>query len=199
MVGIDRDGRIERGETTRRLLVATATRLFAERGYDATSIEAVLEAAGVSRGALYHHFTGKDALFLACFEAMEQANVARLVAAAEAGTTDPVETLRRGCDLFLDLAADPAVRQITLIDAPAVLGWQQWREADERYGFGLLKGVLQAIADEGRLAGPVDTLAHLLLASLMEAAMVIARAPRPARARDEVGEALRTLVDGIIR
>src|SRR5207248_5517710 len=89
---------------------------------------------------------------------------------------DPVRILRAGCARWIALAEDPAVRQIILTDAPAVLGWQRWREIDERYGFGLLKHGVQAVADAGRLAvDDVDVVAHVLLGAMNEAAMLVAR------------------------
>src|SRR5258706_8666651 len=127
--------KIAQGETTRGQLVVIGRRLFAAHGYDATSIEAVLREAKISRGALYHHFDGKEALFAAVLETVE-ADVAAAIAKAAAGVADPVAAFRAGCDAWLRLARDPVVRQIALIDAPAVVGGQQWRALDERHAFG---------------------------------------------------------------
>src|SRR4029453_5269277 len=135
--------RIEEGQATRRELLRIATRLFVAHGYQGTSIEAVLREAGISRGALYHHFDGKEALFAAVLDQVE-ADIAGTVAAAGGGIDDPVEALRAGCHAWLRLAREPTVRRIALVDAPAVVGWEKWREMDERYAFGLLKGALVA-------------------------------------------------------
>jgi len=168
--------KIAQGQETREQLVAIGRRLFAAHGYDGTSIDDVLGAAGISRGALYHHFDGKQALFAAVLEAVES-DVARAIAKAAADATDPVAAFRAGCDAWLRLARDPVVRQIALLDAPAVVGWQQWRAIDERYAFGLLKGGLEAVAAAGRIpADLVEVLAHMLLAALAEVALVVARA-----------------------
>jgi AcrR family transcriptional regulator len=177
-----------RGQATRDQLVAIARRLFAERGYEGASIEAVLRESGASRGALYHHFDSKEALFEATLEAVE-ADIARQTAAAARGATDPVAALRAGCLAWVRLAGDPVVQRIVLIDAPAVLGWERWRAMDERHGFGLLKRALQAAAEGGRLPGDlVDAFAHMLLAALNEIALLVARAEdRDAAIRD--GEA----------
>ena len=113
-----------KGLTTRRNIVDSATTLFTERGYEATSIEVVLEKSGISRGALYHHFDSKEALYVAVLEAVE-ARVADATAAASRHLSDPREALRAGCNAWIELAGDPAVRQIVLHDAPAVVGWQQ--------------------------------------------------------------------------
>lgn len=164
-----------RGAATRTQLVEVATRLFAERGYEGTSIEAVLEEAGVSRGALYHHFASKEDLFEAVFSAVEDRIGAEVVAAA-AGAPDAVAVLRAGCLAWVQLAGEPVVQRIVLVDAPSVLGWERWRELENQHALGLLKGVLEGVAQEGRLPPDlVDTFAHVLLASVNEIALLIAR------------------------
>ncbi|MBV8192409.1 MAG: TetR/AcrR family transcriptional regulator, partial [Alphaproteobacteria bacterium] len=142
--------RIERGQATRQRLVATAARLFAERGYEATSIEEMLQELQVSRGALYHHFDSKEALFEAVLHDIE-AEVAQATVDASRGARDPAAALRAGCEAFLELARTPRIRQIVLTDAPAVLGWQKWREIEAQHGLGLLKTALRHAADAGRL------------------------------------------------
>ena len=122
---------VERGRATRAHVVEVATRLFAEHGYDGTSIEAVQASAGVSRGSLYHHFPGKEALFWAVLEEVG-ARVTRQGEDIARDAPDPVAMLRAGALAWIRMAGDPVVRQIMLIDAPAVLGWQRWRELDEQ-------------------------------------------------------------------
>jgi AcrR family transcriptional regulator len=191
--------RIAQGEATRRQLLEVATRLFAEQGFDDTSIEQVLTDAGASRGSLYHHFDGKDRLFEAVVEHVEQGVVEQLMVAVSRHR-DPVKILRAGCARWIALVEDPAVRQIILTDAPAVLGWQRWREIDEQYGFGLLKHGLEAVADAGRLAvADVDVVAHVLLGALNEAAMLVARAESPTKARRQATAAVDRLIDGFLR
>jgi AcrR family transcriptional regulator len=191
--------RIAQGEATRRQLVEVATRLFAAQGYEDTSTEQVLRESGVSRGSLYHHFDGKDRLFEAVVEHVEEDVVAHLMTAAERHR-DPVRILRSGCAEWIALVEDPTVRQIILTDAPAVLGWQRWREIDERYGFGLLKVGVQAVADAGRLAvDDVDVVAHVLLGALNEAAMLIARPETPEPARRHAAKAVDRIIDGFLR
>ena len=166
---------VERGQATRAHLVDVATRLFAERGYDATSIEAVLAESGVSRGSLYHHFPGKEALFLAVMEAVG-ARVSAETAAAVQDTADPVGMLRAGCLAWIRAAGDPVVRQIVLIDAPAVLGWQRWRELDES-NLSVIRGAVAHAASTGAIdPGHVDVFAHIVMAAVNEVAMVIAQA-----------------------
>jgi AcrR family transcriptional regulator len=170
------NGKGERGQLTRKRILDCAARLFAEAGYEDTSIEAVLRESGISRGALYHHFENKEALFSAVLEATE-ARVAETVACAAQGLSDPLEALRAGCEAWLRLAAgDPAVRRIVLVDAPAVVGWQAWREIDGRHAMGLLRSALSFAAGAGRMPREnVDLYAHLLLAMLIEAALLVAR------------------------
>jgi AcrR family transcriptional regulator len=175
------DRRIDRGQATRQRLLESATRLFTERGYEATSIEMVLTDTGVSRGALYHHFDGKGSLFTAVLEATE-ARVAAVVGTAAASAAEPLGALRAGCEAWLRLAAsDATIRRIVLIDAPTVVGWSAWRAIDDRYALGLLKAGLSAVAAAGRVAPEtVDVYAHLLLAALVEASLLIARSDDPA-------------------
>jgi AcrR family transcriptional regulator len=191
--------RIAQGEATRRQLVEVATRLFTEQGYEDTSTQQVLREAGVSRGSLYHHFDGKDRLFEAVVEHVEEGVVERLMT-IDIRHRDPVKVLRAGCAEWLALVEDPSVRRIILTDAPAVLGWQRWREIDERYGFGLLKAAVQAVADAGRLAiGDADVVAHVLLGALNEAAILIANPETAVAARRHATKAVDRVIDGFLR
>jgi AcrR family transcriptional regulator len=175
---------VEKGLTTRHRILSAATRLFADKGYEQTSIEALLDELGISRGALYHHFSSKEAIFEAVFEAVET-DIATAIVGSTRGVADPAVALRTGCDAFLRIAGDETVRRIALIDAPAALGWQKWREIDSRHGFGLLKASLKAAAASGRLrADLVDAYAHILLAALMETALVIATRNTAAASRN---------------
>ena len=187
----------DRAESTRNALVAAARRLFVERGYHATSTEQIAALAGVgTRGALYHHFADKRALFVAVFEAVEE----DLVAAAGAAMQEapPLEMLRNGLIGFLDASLTPEVQRILLIDGPAVLGWQEWRAIEARYGLGGVRGMLElAVADGSLPRQPVEVLAHLLLATTAEAALFIANANDPAAARDQAVDALDRLLSGI--
>ena len=166
---------VERGKTTRAQLIDVATRLFASRGYDGTSIEAVLAEAGASRGSLYHHFKSKEALFLAV---MEDAGARAIQPTVEAmrAAPDSVAALRIACLAWIRLACDSVLRQIMLIDAPAVLGWQRWRELDEEGPLGLLRELLADAAQAGRIeTRHVDPFAHIVLAALNELSLMIAR------------------------
>jgi len=167
---------VERGQATRAHLIEVATRLFAAHGYDGTSIEAVLAESGASRGSLYHHFPGKEALFLAVLEDLGTRTGQR-GAEAMATAPDPITALREGGIAWIRLAGDPVVRQIMLIDAPAVLGWQRWRELDENGPLGIIRACVAYAADVGNVdPDHVDVFAHIVLAAANEVAMVIARA-----------------------
>jgi AcrR family transcriptional regulator len=192
-----RGPKAERSEATRAALVAAARGLFAERGYAAVGTEEVVQAAGVTRGALYHHFQDKRDLFRAVYEQVEQ-EVVESVAAQMSETGDPWELLARGTRAFLDACSDPALMRIGLLDGPAVLGWGEWREIGAKYALGLVMAGLQAAKDAGELrSGDVKALAHLMLGTLGEAAMLIANSDDPAAAREEVERALLDVLAGL--
>jgi AcrR family transcriptional regulator len=188
----------ERSRTTRAALLASARALFTERGFAGTNRDDIAAGAGVTRGALYHHFATKEEVFRAVVEELEQELVARVVIAAE-DVTDPGEQLRAGCLAFLDACADPAIRRIVLLDAPAVLGWEAWREIDARYGLALVRAALESAMDAGRMPrAPVDPLAHILLGALNEAAVVVANAQEPIVARAEMAEVLDLILSRLL-
>ena len=186
----------ERTEATRGRLVATARRLFAEKGFAATSTEEILGEAAVSRGALYHHFASKTDLFRAAFEAVEDDLTAQILAAAAgSGETDPLRILELGFDAFLDQCVNPEVQRIVMLDGPTVLGWDTWHELDERYAFGTIKTVLTLAAETGRIdEAEVEPLSHLLLGAIMQAGMVVARAEDPAVAKGAMSETFARIV-----
>jgi AcrR family transcriptional regulator len=185
---------VTRGEATRAQLIAVATRLFASRGYEDTSIEAVLQEADVSRGSLYHHFAGKEALFEAVLDDVETKVGSQTIAAA-VGADGPAAALRAAFLAWIKLAGDPVVQRILLIDAPAVLGWERWRAMEERHALGAIRATLQAIAGQGNLRPElVGTLAHVLLASVNEIALVVARSDDPAAAMKEGADAIDELL-----
>jgi AcrR family transcriptional regulator len=189
--------RPDRGEATRDALLAAARVLFAERGYAEVATEEVVRRAGVTRGALYHYFRDKQDLFRAVFEQTEAEIMQTIIARVE-GLTDPMEELAVGVRAFLDACDDPTLMRIGVRDAPGVLGWEEWREIGNRHGLGLVTGALSWAMDEGQIArGDVRTLAHLLLAALAEASLLIASADDPRAARREVERTLMLLLDGL--
>jgi AcrR family transcriptional regulator len=191
--------RAAQGRATRGQLIEVATRLFAEHGYEGTSIEAVLSAAGVSRGALYHHFPGKEALFEAVVVAVSD-QVTVDLAAAVSGRTDPVDVMRTAALAWIGLAADPVIQRVVLVDAPSVLGWERWRDMDGGRTLGTLRAMLQAVSDSGRLPSAlVNPFSHMILAALDEIVLVVARAPDAAAAVAEGRMAVEALLDRLLR
>lgn len=189
--------REEQRAQTRARLIEVARRLFVERGYSAVGTEEIVQTAGVTRGALYHHFDGKLELFAAVHEQLEE-ELIETIAARMMTATDPLEALRTGIAVFLDACRDPEMVQIVIVDAPTALGRVRWREIEERYGLGLVQSGLKMAMDAGQLRRqPVGPLAHLLLAALTEAALIIGNAAAPAQARQEVEAVLLGLLDGL--
>jgi AcrR family transcriptional regulator len=194
------DKRADRGRATRDQLVAVATELFAQRGFDGTSIEAVLEQARVSRGSLYHHFASKEALFAAALDAVEERIGQETTALlATIGETDALGALRAGSLAWIRLAGDPVVQRIVLIDAPAVLGWERWRAIEEENALGTIKVVMQMAANEGRIPEDlVDTFAHVLLATMNELALLIARATDTEAAQRDAEKAVDEILSRLL-
>jgi AcrR family transcriptional regulator len=189
----------ERTEATRGRLISTARRLFAEKGFAATSTEEILSEAAVSRGALYHHFPSKTDLFQAAFEQVEDEVTAQVLqAATQDGETDPMRILQIGFDAFLDQCLNPEVQRIVMLDGPTVLGWDLWHELDERYAFGTLKTVLTVAADSGRIEeSAVEPLSHLLLGAIMQAGMVVARSDDPLTAKRAMTDTFAGIVSAL--
>jgi AcrR family transcriptional regulator len=189
----------QRSETTRRELMSVARALYTEKGFASATLDDVAERAGVTKGALYHHFKDKKELFRAVFEELEREMCDEIIAAAAtAPAGDVLEQMRRGVDAFLSAAADPAKQRICLIDGPSVLGWETWREIDEQYGYGLTKGIIEAAMDAGVLVRrPVEPLAHIMLSALSEAAIQIARADDAKKATEEMSSALWAMIESL--
>jgi AcrR family transcriptional regulator len=188
---------VERSRVTRERLLAHARTLFAERGYAGVGTEEIVRSAGVTRGALYHQFRDKAALFEAVVEAVE-AETTAAIAARAAGAHDALEALRLGGRAFLEICADPRVERILMLDAPAVLGSERWREIRNEHGLGLVTGVLEAGMQSGVIARqPAAVLAHLLLGALHEGALLVIRAADRDAARAEVEAVMGRLLDGL--
>jgi AcrR family transcriptional regulator len=185
-------------EATTAALIAAARALFAERGYAAVGTEEIVRCAGVTRGALYHHFRGgKEALFQAVLIEVS-AETTRRVTRAAAAQADPWQSLLVGIDEFLDACTTSEVQRIVLIDGPSVLGWDVWRAIDADHSLGIVEAALErAVRSGALLPHPTGALAHVLLGALQEAAMVVARAEDPAAARTDMGSMLRRLLEGL--
>jgi AcrR family transcriptional regulator len=192
-----RGRKAEQSEATRAALVSAARRLFGGQGYAAVGTEQIVRTAGVTRGALYHHFGGKRDLLEAVYEQVEGELTQRIAEGALSGS-NPVEAMRAGSEMFLDACLEPEVQRIVLLDAPAVLGWDRWREIGMAHGLGLVEASLQAAIEAGQIEPqPVKPLAHILMGALDEAAMLVARADEPETMRREVAGTLNRILDGL--
>ena len=189
-----------RSEATRRRLVTAARALFGARGFAEVGTEEIVRAAEVTRGALYHQFRDKADLFAAVAEEVEAEIAERIAGAAGAeAAADPVGALRSGARLFLDACAAPEVERIILLDAPAVLGWQAWRDLAGRYGLGLVQFGLQSAIEAGAIVPqPVAPLAHVLIGALNESALYVARAEDPAAAREQCVAIIDRILHGLM-
>lgn len=189
----------ERSAATRDALIAAARKLWGLRGYADVGTPEIATAAGVTRGAMYHQFADKAALFREVVEVVEQDVMARMaVVVAESGATTPTDAVRAAVDAWLDVSGDPEVRQLILLDAPSVLDWAEFRDVAQRYSLGMTEQLLTEAIRAGELAEqPVRPLAHVLIGALDEAAMVIATADDPQRSRREIGQVLHRLIDAM--
>jgi AcrR family transcriptional regulator len=186
----------ERSAATRAALLDAARRLFSTRGYAGTAREEIVASAGVTRGALQHHFRDKRSLFLAVYEVMEQELVEAVALAAMKAGDDPVEQLRAGCRAYLDAVLDPAVQRVCAIDGPAVLPSDVRQELTDRYALGLVREAVHEAMRTGRIPeAPVDPLARVLLAGVTAAAQYVATAPEPRKARKDAGRTVDLVLD----
>jgi AcrR family transcriptional regulator len=184
-VNSKRDKRVVQGEATRTALLGAARQLFGEQGYVDTSTDEVVARAGVTKGALYHHFHGKEDLFRAVFEQVQHEVSDQAV--AEFIGPDSWEALVRGCDLWVRAHLDASVRRIVMQDARAVLGAEEMRAIENRYGAVALRGALRKAMHAGVLERqPLRPLALLLMGALSEGCFYIADQSDPAVAQVEV-------------
>jgi len=188
--------RERQAEATRQLLISVARELFAERGYAATSVEEIIQRAGVARGALYHHFAGKDALFRAVYDEVQTETASRVVAAALAGP-EPWQGLRAGLGAFLDACLEPEFRRIVVLDSVPVLSQDVWDGGIEHNELPMLRSVLTPLVESYLPGVPVEPLVHVALGGLYGAALYIARSSDPKAARAEADVVLDTLISGL--
>jgi AcrR family transcriptional regulator len=189
----------QRAADTRDALIAAARQLFAAHGFADVALETIVRAAGVTRGALYHHFADKTELFAAVFEQVEGELAARMgQAIVAANQTDPVTIMRLGVDFWLDASSDPEVQRIVLVDAPAVLGWARWTEIGNRYNIGFVRDLLAGAIELGRIPPqPVEATALTMLGAMREATLYVARAKDHDQARREAGVVMSRLIQSL--
>jgi AcrR family transcriptional regulator len=183
-----------RSASTRAKLIRAARALFARRGYAAVGTAQIARRAGVTRGALYHQFPAKEDLFLAVYEQVEEELTAQMAGLAQSAPS-PFEAMRAGVRAFLEACRTPEVQRIVMIDGPAVLGWERWRQVGQENGLGLAEAVIGAAVQAGEIAPiAVKPLAHLLMGALDEAALLIVSDPDQA---DTVAATLDQMLDGL--
>jgi AcrR family transcriptional regulator len=190
----------ERSAATQRALLTAARRLWGERGYAEVGTPEIAEAAGVTRGAMYHQYADKAALLRAVVEAMDAEIIARLQSAVAAAQPEtPADTMHAMANAWLDIAGEPEVRQLMLLDAPSVIGWAEYREMSQQNSVVAAEELLNAAIEAGQLRPqPLRPLALVLLGALDEAAMYLARADDPGQAREDVRAVIRDLIDGLL-
>jgi AcrR family transcriptional regulator len=197
----ERRTQAERRAVTRRALLGAAQGLFAERGYHGVAAEEIVGRAGVTRGAMYHHFGDKRGLFRVVVEEIEGEVDELVLEAARAvlrESGDPFEAWMAGLYASLDVYCRPDVRRIQLVDGPAVLSMEEWREIDAAHAVAKIKAGLELLMDRAVIERqPVGPLAHILHGATTEAAMYVAFSEDPERAREEMGVAFRRLLKGL--
>ncbi|UPG69020.1 MULTISPECIES: TetR/AcrR family transcriptional regulator [Gordonia] len=194
---VNRRTQAERTAATRASLIDAGRKLFGERGFADVGTQEIVAEAGVTRGALYHQFDDKKGLFVAVYDDVEQSIVAQIAAAVgERAGEDPLAALKAGMRLFLRLCTEPEVHRITLVEAPSVLGWSEWRARGEEFGFALVEGLIAAAIATGQaVEQPTRPLAHVAIGALDEAALFVAAADDREAATEQVAAVLERIVD----
>ena len=188
--------KVEGGKRTAGQIIKIARKLFSELGYANTSIEKIVHEAGVTRGALYHHFSSKKELFMAVFEDAQRDILERNIAAIE-GLRDSWEKFTSSGAAFIKACLEPEIRQIVLIDAPAIIGWDEWRGVDEK-GVALLRQMISNLLDEGLLKPlPLEALTHIISGATNEAVLWISRHKNQKQARSESGEVFNVILNAL--
>jgi AcrR family transcriptional regulator len=200
MASTPHSAQVAKAGATRRALITAARSLFGEQGYADTPVDEIVRLAGVTKGALYHHFKDKDDLFRAVVEEVKGEVTATIGAAflAAAGDGDPLDTVTAGCLAFLDAFADPAVQRITILDARSVLDGPTRRELDGRYEVAVIRGALRRAMHLGVIdTQPLAPLAHVIAGGLAEACALIAEADDEDAARAQVSSVVTQLLGGL--
>ena len=187
----------ERSAATTERLHASARRLFATKGYAATSLAEIVADAGLTKGAIYHHFVNKEEVFREVFE-REQRALVQVVSEAARGETDPWKAFTAGWQAFVEASQEPSVRRITLVEAPIALGWERVRLIGSSYTLALVESGLSRAMDAGRVARrPVRPLARLVFAAMCEGSLIIAGAADQQSARRQVADSVGALLSGL--
>jgi AcrR family transcriptional regulator len=192
-----RSRREEYTEATRQALLAAGKEIFARDGFQAAGIEAISRAARVTRGAFYHHFEDKQALFDAVVVAM-QAEAVTAINEKSRGQRKIWDRLFVGIDAYLDICLDPAYARVVVQEAPAVLGARRFQEIEEAYPMGLLKASMNALKHDGELAfEDMDLLSHMVDAMICKVALMLPEADHPKRLRERSQRIIASLLESL--
>jgi len=194
-----RSRRVDYTESTRQALVDSALELFTKRGYAATSLDAIVKRARVTKGALYHHFSGKQALFEAAFDTVETAAIAQMSVAVD-GDGSAWDRAMAGIQAYVSVCLDPSYQRIVIHEAPVVMGWERWREAEEHFSYGLVRATVESLIEAGEIEPlPVEVTARVLFGALSAGAETIAGSPDPKKTAADVTKAITTVMSGMRR
>lgn len=186
----------ERREATIAAILKAARRLFASRGFDSTSIDDIAASAGVAKGAVYHHFESKEEIFTQVLDSV-QAELAASPPPSLLNISDPLDQIATAVMEYLIAANEPGIRQILLIDGPAVIGWQKWREIDDRYFGAGAKAAVERILAKSATSARIEAVTHLLMGAVMEACLVCAKSQNAKKSARELSSALRVMLEGV--
>ena len=194
-----RSRRLDYSESTRKALVDSAIELFTKQGYAATSLDAVARRARLTKGALYHHFSGKQALFEAAFDVVEEIAVGKL-SEVVAGDGTAWDRAIQGIEIYVKSCLDPSYQRIVVHEGPVVMGWERWREAEEHFSYGVVRATIEGLVESGEIVElPIEVTARILFGALAAGATIIAGAEDPEKAGAEVSRTIVTVLQGMRR
>ncbi|HWM03006.1 MAG TPA: TetR/AcrR family transcriptional regulator [Actinophytocola sp.] len=194
-----RSKHVDDTESTRQALVDSALDLFTKRGYAGTSLDTIVKRARVTKGALYHHFSGKQALFEAVFDRVERRALEQLAAVVD-GDGTAWDRAMAGVKAYVRVCLEPAYQRIVIHEAPVVMGWERWREAEEQFSYGLVRATVEALVDAGEIEPlPVEVTARVLFGALSAGAEAIASSAEPKKAAAEVTTTIVAVMEGMRR